>query len=328
MEGLDIPKDWQRSAAAIIQNRWRKVLVLGASDRGKSTYCGFLAERLCGAGFKVAFVDADIGQKDIGPPATITLGYCEERTPLAEIQPAAFYFVGAVTPVGHFLPMVVGTRRLLDLAKAPFAIIDTTGLIQGSGQALKSFQIDSLQPDIIIALGHKSELREIIKSHRHFNIQRLRPSEKARAKPSQVRRMKREQAFRRYFQKAREAVLDLDRLVLQRSPLFNGKAIEDPRFVYGERVGDRVVAVAQEALATPLEGFHVLKAGFEKNLLCGVADRFGEGLGIGIIKSIDFERLQVLLLTPVSVKRIKVLQFGDLYVSPDGQEQGKAKNFW
>ena len=65
MPQFDIPVDWERSAADIIRHRWRKVLIIGNVDSGKSTYCAFLSHRFLAAGFGVAIVDADIGQKDI-----------------------------------------------------------------------------------------------------------------------------------------------------------------------------------------------------------------------------------------------------------------------
>src|SRR5512139_1849639 len=71
MTALDIPAAWARSADTILRNRWRTILVLGATDRGKSTYCAVLGARLSHARRRVALVDADVGQKDVGPPATI-----------------------------------------------------------------------------------------------------------------------------------------------------------------------------------------------------------------------------------------------------------------
>ena len=86
---LDIPPAWDWSADQIVQHRWRKILVLGGVDRGKSTYCRFLTRRCLETGQRVAVVDTDVGQKDIGPPATLTLGYPEVAQALAEVLPAA-----------------------------------------------------------------------------------------------------------------------------------------------------------------------------------------------------------------------------------------------
>src|SRR5215813_9121176 len=97
---FDIPPAWEWSAGQIVQHKWRKVLVLGGVDRGKSTYCGFLSQRCLAAGRRVAVIDADVGQKEIGPPATLTLGYPAASQSLLEVTPVAWYFIGATSPTG------------------------------------------------------------------------------------------------------------------------------------------------------------------------------------------------------------------------------------
>ncbi len=314
MEETDIPPAWQAAAARILKKRWRKILVIGATDRGKSTYCRFLIRYLCAAGHKTAFVDADVGQKDGGPPATITLTYGETEPAPCQQGLAGIYFVGAVTPVGHFLPMVVGTRRMVDMARASFVVINTTGLIQDSGQILKAFQIASLQPTAIVALEKNWELNPLVRAHRHHNIIRLPVSSRAAAKSREVRRAFREHAFCTYFQEARETVLDLKRLSVQRCLLFHGKPLQDQRFLYAERTAEGIVAVSKTSSHVDLPGLQVLPAGFEKHLLCGLADRHDRGLGLAVMRAIDYRKATLTLLTPVPVRQIKVLQFSELYL--------------
>ena len=43
---LDIPAAWRRTAGRVAAKGWRKVLVIGAADRGKSTFCTYLARHL------------------------------------------------------------------------------------------------------------------------------------------------------------------------------------------------------------------------------------------------------------------------------------------
>jgi len=74
---LHIPEAWREAAATILQERLRVILLLGCPDAGKSSYARFLAGELAQAGQRVAFVDADIGQKSIGPPATVTLAHID-----------------------------------------------------------------------------------------------------------------------------------------------------------------------------------------------------------------------------------------------------------
>jgi polynucleotide 5'-hydroxyl-kinase GRC3/NOL9 len=278
---MDISTSWARSATEIAQRQWRKILVIGAVDRGKSTYCRFLSQHLLAAGYRVALVDADIGQKDIGPPAAITLGYPALGQPLASVPPAAWYFVGAVSPVGHLLPMVVGTRQLVDVARSAWVIINTTGLVHGVGRVLKSYLIEAVQPHVIVAIEQEAELQPILKPYRNYRVLRLPPSVQAVVKTPEQRRMAREQAFQRYFQSATEVVLPARHLLFQRQ------------------------SVPRNA---------------EARLLCGVADRRNHGLGLAIIADREARYDTLSLLTPVAAASIHILQYGDLYLTPAGQE--------
>jgi polynucleotide 5'-hydroxyl-kinase GRC3/NOL9 len=67
----------------------------------------------------------------------------------------------------------------------------------------------------------------------------------------------------------------------------------------------------------------IITAGFERNLICGVADRRNRCQGLGIIKEIDFLERTVTLTTPVPAEEIRVVQFGDFYLGLDGVELGR-----
>jgi polynucleotide 5'-hydroxyl-kinase GRC3/NOL9 len=342
---IDIPPAWEWSADQIVQHRWRKVLVLGAVDRGKSTYCGFLSQRCLAAGLRVAVVDTDIGQKDIGPPATLTLGYPEATQSLAQVPPVAWYFIGTTSPTGHLLPMIVGLRHLLDCARAACIIMNTTGFIHGPGRVLKGYKIEAVQPDVIVALEHGRELRALLQAYRHYRILRLPPSAHATTKTPEQRRAARERAFGAYFAAAPTVELALRRVIFQRSLLFTGRQLEYAACLYAEHTPEGVLAIAagegpdgpaptqsrqrpdgpaptQSHQPADLPNARVLPAGFEHHLLCGVAGRRNEGLGLARVLHIDFARQTIALHTPVPVARIKVLQFGALYVDATGCELG------
>ncbi len=325
---IDIPAPWRQSAQDILAERWRKILVLGEADCGKSTFCRYLADTLTAAGFATDFVDADIGQKDVGPPGTVSLAHLSAPGSWSDTTASALYFVGALTPAGHFLPLVVGTRRLVDAAQAPFVIIDTTGLIRGSGAVLKGYQIESLRPDAIVAISHADELERIIKTHRHYPVLRLPSSPKARKKSPHRRATARAQAFRDYFRNAGDVSLELSRLVVQRSPLFGGEPFADARFIYAERLAEGVVAVTEQSGTGNKRGLKTLPLGFERGLLCGLADTNGETLGLGVIDKIRFEQGTIELYTPVAPERIRVVQFGEIYLGRDGRERRRRRPRW
>ena len=316
---IDIPSSWEWSAEQILHHTWRKILVIGTVDRGKSTYCHFLSRRLLAAGDKVAIVDADVGQKDIGPPATITLGYPDPVQPRQKIPPAAMYFVGAVSPRRHLLPTVVGCRQLVDLARAARVIVNTTGFVYELGRVLKGYKIDAIQPDVIVALARGRELNSLLRPYRHIRTLRIIPSSQARSKTPQQRKDNRERAFGDYFAPAGEVSVAWRRVHVQRSLLFSGTRVTHEAFVYAERTAEGLLAIA--ASGTPYHpGVTVIPIGFERSLLCGVANRRNRGVGLAILIRIDFATETLTLLTPVAAADIGIIQFGDMYVSPDGRE--------
>lgn len=112
-------------------------------------------------------------------------------------------------------------------------------------------------------------------------------------------------------------------ILTERSRLFTGEPIALAGAVYAERSAEGIVAVAEEPLAG-LEIAKWLKAGFDRGLLCGVADEHNCGRGLAILESIDFARRSLSLLSPVPAERMRVLQLGDLYVGIDGRELGRV----
>jgi len=49
------------------------IMVIGASDTGKSTLARYLFQELCRAGLRVAYLDGDVGQSTLGLPTTMTV---------------------------------------------------------------------------------------------------------------------------------------------------------------------------------------------------------------------------------------------------------------
>ena len=140
----------------------RTILLLGATDTGKTTFLTWLANILLAQERRIAIVDADVGQSSLGPPTTIGLGVVAAPFQrLQDVPAVALYFVGATSPRGHLVPMVVGTKRLVDGAQrleVGQVIIDTCGYISADGgQALKYYQIDLIDPDVVVCLQRGKE---------------------------------------------------------------------------------------------------------------------------------------------------------------------------
>ncbi len=187
----------------------RVVMLLGGLDSGKSTLGRTIARAGLEAGRAVAYLDADLGQKVVGPPTAVTLRQLhgpEELEPASLSRPDALYFVGATSPQGQLLPLVVGTDLLLNQAideGADLVVVDTSGLVSGVyGQILKYHKIELLQPDVVIGLQRGEELDPLLGIvQRFFNTEVvvLPIDPEVRSVSVEERARNREEAFRRYF---------------------------------------------------------------------------------------------------------------------------------
>jgi polynucleotide 5'-hydroxyl-kinase GRC3/NOL9 len=187
---VHVPDDWAEAAARVIAAGVCRALVLGSADTGKSTFCRFLVGEARRAGRTVALLDADVGQKTVGPPACVTL---------AEAAGARLAFVGATSPIDGWRRVLDGVRNLASAADAALLIANTSGILVGPGRRLKAAKIAVIRPDLLIALGSGADIELALRDHGGHTAIRLSRSPQARHKTKVERRAARREAFRRYF---------------------------------------------------------------------------------------------------------------------------------
>ncbi len=153
----------------------RCVLLLGGIDSGKTTLARGVVAAGVAAGRAVAFVDADPGQKTVGPPATVgmrVIRAAEDLEAGSLARPDALVFVGSTSPQGQLLPLVVGAARMVQRARdegADLVVVDTSGLVSGVyGQILKYHKVELLRPDVVIGLQRGEELEPLLGVIRRF----------------------------------------------------------------------------------------------------------------------------------------------------------------
>lgn len=254
-------RDWENLARKVVQPQ-QIALVIGTTDVGKSTFCRFLIERGVTSGLRVGFVDADVGQSQIGPPTTIGLKVFTPNdstesavpsilpTELEEIdgEPDALYFVGWASPERHLLQCVAGTRLMVDAALkmgADFIVVDTTGYIEGdTAVVLKQHKIELVKPTHLICLHRSRELEAIVapfEGNDTIQTHRLLPHRNVRSKSDDFRRKYRESNFARYFSDCVQEMLPFDQIRGQRTPFFNGRqANSKEQEMLSDFVDDRV----------------------------------------------------------------------------------------
>lgn len=277
----------ERAIEQLLGESSKTIIVLGASDSGKTTFVEQLAA-ICSPRKKTAIVDIDPGQSHIGPPTTVAWSIIEEKFEGWEkLKIKDFYFVGDTSPRGNLLPLITGARIMWDKAsrQAEKIIIDTTGLVMGAiGKILKLHLVDLLKPEIIFALCKNNELDHIlsffhnIKSPRIFKIPV--PPE-VTTKDFSLRRGYRQKKFRDYF-----------------------KAAKEIEFIREE------IGISKEFSSDYL------------NLrLVSLRDKNNEDMALGIIKNINREKDKIIIYSPVlNPEKVGVVVLGKLRLTPEGVE--------
>jgi polynucleotide 5'-hydroxyl-kinase GRC3/NOL9 len=264
------------------------VLLFGGLDTGKTTLGRAIAAASLRNERAVAYLDADLGQKCVGPPTTVGLRMIQQPSdlePEAMSRADAIAFVGSISPQGQLLPLVVGASRLLERAfdnGADLVVVDTSGLVSGVyGQILKYHKVEMLRPDVVIGLQRGAELDQLLGIvNRFFATDVVSLPVHPDVQPTSVeeRAAYRERAMRAYFAEP-----------LQRW-----------------RIKPTVFMPALPALFD-LSQLH--------RLLVGLSDGKGEYIGLGILEHSEDEGL-LRLVSPVA-EAPKALKLGSVRVDPD-----------
>jgi polynucleotide 5'-hydroxyl-kinase GRC3/NOL9 len=350
---LEILPEWMRAAEAVLA-RPGVVVVLGASDSGKTTLGRILAERWRTAGRTVGLVDGDIGQSSIGPPATVGLAVVSPNDLFPpHPSPLTLHFVGSTSPPGHFLPHILGTQALVHAAVAQGAeivLVDTTGLILGAVAAsLKWHKLQAIRPQHVLALQRDRELEPLlglVEGWSGLEVHRLPVSSKVTPRSHAARRAFREERFREYFASASQHDLEWKDLRFSRLWLQTGRAVNrDELTTLGEwlqtmplyaeggneeglvfvRGAFSRAALYQVRNALGVSDVLVLDVEQLRGTLLGLHDQEAAFLALGILQDFDPERETLRVLTPLQDPvRSRGVAFGSIRLEASGKELGEA----
>jgi polynucleotide 5'-kinase involved in rRNA processing len=185
------------------------VLFVGGLDAGKSTLARATAAYALRLGRTVAYLDADVAQKTVGPPGTVGLKHVREPDDLTleRLSHAdVLGFVGSTSPQGHLLAVAGALARLRDRARAEgsdLVVVDTSGMVSGIwGQLVKYYKVDTLEPDLVVGLQRGEELEPVLGVlQRFFGVEIVRLPVHPGVVPTSVeqRSEQRERAMAAYF---------------------------------------------------------------------------------------------------------------------------------
>lgn len=335
-----IPQSWDDLVYRIFHEHARVVLVLGEMDSGKTFFSTYLANRLFGLHRKVAVLDCDAGQSDIGPPCTFGLTYM--RRPLLflhEAQVDELYFLGSHSPGLHLVHALIGVRQLTwrALKHECTVIVDTTGWVNGDGgRMLKGAKIDILLPDLVVLLQRERELEHLVRGRPPHHIYRIKVSKKAAPTSPVVRKSLRESLSISYFKNVAPMELSMDSIITYRCYLFSGQpvVVNHPLVLWAERLpayeGTLMVVRRplpereRQKLAEKFgPALRILQSGVEQGVLVGLLDEKQHCLGMGVLDRFDFETRRIRLFSPLrDGSPIRGLVIGSVRYATDGREAG------
>jgi polynucleotide 5'-hydroxyl-kinase GRC3/NOL9 len=330
------------------------VVVVGATDVGKTTFCLAMANACLVRGHKCAVVDADLGQSEIGPPATVGWGLLESpASALSDIECRDLFFVGSTSPAGRLLQTVVAVQRMNAAAAAadPFVtIVDMPGLAVGpAARSLFEGVASAVGPRFVVTISRGGELAPLSAPLRGLSepeILGVRAAPNARVRSREERTARRRLKFGAYFAEAPVVTLDCAAAGLAGTSLFSGKPVAmDVRLqletglgmevIHAEENEEQVLVVsagtpAQTAgrMLSGVIGSRVLSVAapqFFDGILVGLADDKGRHRGAGIVERVDLRGRKLLCRTPLRRPGlVRQVLFGGIRVRPDGTEAGRV----
>jgi polynucleotide 5'-hydroxyl-kinase GRC3/NOL9 len=282
-DSIQIPDQWKNLRV----DTWEgSILLFGQVDAGKSTFGRYLFHRLLETHKSVAYLDADLGQQTIGPPATMGLALTDntardngEDKSFPASGRHLFQFVGSNTPRGHFLPLLLGMHKLQLAAVekgATAIVINTSGFINPMHGAavLKWAKVELLKPTLVVALQQEREMEPILAPLRRLmgsSLCHLTPAPAVVIRTDDDRKGYRSQQYQAYFQDA------------------------------------QVVGLSYKHLAVfPNRTFH-------PGQLLGLDDAAGHTMALGIIEKIDSDEQALWIRTPWwGNRKVTSLRLGSL----------------
>lgn len=357
-EGEEVIDEWTDICSEIIKIAKErgvvKVLVLGAVDVGKSSFCTFLANRGLEEGLRVAVIDGDIGQADIGPPSCISMAIIDRRIiSLRQVSPISMRFIGIDAPANVKHLVLWSLHSLLEEAVSMnlnLIIVNTDGWVWGHGaREYKLCIVQALMPDIVVAICKSDEIDHITSSITWCNVVKAPSPPASKRIQYGERKSLRESGYLRFLQNFKVRVIDLKDKPIINAHLFSGKPLSNEeiekvseilnaKVIYAERSLDHLIIVVEKPIRITLDKISLLRTlytvhgyvrivykGYEKGLLIGLLDKQLRCKGIGIIEEFDYVNRKVKVKTPYEGE-VKAVHIGKIRLSEDGRELEKLRD--
>lgn len=330
-EGNTIPQSWVKAFEELLntQTKPTTALVLGAVDSGKSSFCTYLVNRLLREKRKVAVLDGDLGQSDIGPPCTVAYTIVTKpTTDLFNLNAKGAFFVGVTSPSNVINKVVQGLATLKEeiLTHNPdFIVVNTDGWIDEEDAVYYKIKlVETLSPEMIFCIQQKDELTTIMNALERFKKTIVEYPQTIGQRNTQKRKNLRELGYVKYLKNSKVQSLPLSWLRVEESELFGLSGGRDNLQRTGKlyqllgmkplhltELKDKISVIIGKSRwiggdnIKEVEEFTkkkvvIIRKGEEQGILAAVYNAKRKFMGIGVLQEIDYLRKTLKISTPVT----------------------------
>jgi polynucleotide 5'-hydroxyl-kinase GRC3/NOL9 len=350
VQGSTVPASWRTAVEKVLalEKKPSVVLVLGKVDVGKSGFCTFLANVALRARQRVAVVDGDLGQSDVGPPASIGFGRVRRLIKdLFEVKADDVCFVGMTTPSSVMERVIDGLVMMVKQAQAKvdagLLIVNTDGWVEGEDAVKYKLALaERVKPDVVVGVQQQDELTPILSSLR-IQAMTVEAPQAIKQRDREKRKVLRELSYKKYLKGAKVMTFPLSWMRIEGVPLGTGMTPRRLQMnkiqellglspLHGEETAttillvlgtqqwvhrDRIKAIEQDFG----KKVQVIREGDEEGLLVSLQDADGAFSGIGVIKGIDYERKTMKVFTAAKGKASSI-SVGQIKLDKECRELG------
>ncbi|NWF87204.1 hypothetical protein HXY32_05285 [Candidatus Bathyarchaeota archaeon] len=348
-DGSTIPSSWVEAFEQLqkIQSKPAVAMVLGTVDSGKTSFCTYLINKLVSEKKKVAILDGDLGQSDIGPPCTVAYTFVTKpTTDLFNLEAKNAFFVGVTSPSTAMEKVIEGLtslkKEILD-DNSDYIIVDTDGWSEGEEAINYKIQlVKKIDPNIVFCIQQKDELTAILNAIKNFTTVVVDSSSTIKQRSREKRRSLRELGYVKYLRNAKVQSIPMSWIRIEENEFGLGKAnanIRQARKIC-EFLGMKPLHLVEfkdkicifigktrwisEDCRKKIEEFAgkkvvVIHKGEEEGLLMALYNAERKFLGIGMLQEVDYRRQILKILTPVS-KDISIVALGKVKLDKNFKE--------
>jgi len=354
IDGSTVPVSWETASEEIVSmKKPNTVMIMGEVDSGKTSFCVYLANEALKRKLKVAVIDGDLGQSDIGPPSTI--GFCQITVPvrdLFELEAENAYFFGVTSPssvISKVITRLTSLSNTVSGADVDFLILNTDGWVDGEDAIKYKIELTkSVAPDVVVGIQGKNELVPILSALKDVKTIAVDSPSVIRKRDREKRKILRQLSYKKYLKGAKVQSFSLNwirvegalltsnnhpitervekiRDLLGTSPLYYEETLTTALVVLWKNqwLDEAQIKMVEEVLGKKVS---VTREGEEEGLLVGLENEGGSFLGIGIIRGIDYKRRVMKVYTPVN-GAVSTVSVGQVKLDEKGRELGMGQVF-